>query len=588
MKKYILLITIALSASLSSCQNITISDFSPNDIGNIVSFLFLSDGEEPETTSEAFELTTDITEPITPSTQVAVEIPTISSQEIGAEEIEEIESRENVPEAPETEVVTEAITENPIITTEASAPATSPDAQPTVRTDSVFEDAPEIFKRVRFPENLKMTAALKQALRKLDSFSIKNFNNTEFFIATTNAMLFTPQLGGGDLSDIRNYRSRLVQTVCRVEIRAIPREAENLAAEMEREVNAGNYFSDILCVPLSVQSQLIEKGLLINLKKIPFINLGAEYYNQSAIEAATINNNTYTLVSDMFFDPSDMYAMFYNKDLIEKYNLENPMDLYENNAWTYDSIFEFNRSLSAAAADVNGDYALGFNKENNDILNGLFTASGNRYFDTHDYDYPILNFNNEQTQRLIDALTNIFSQPELNFLDSNEEVQREIFTQGNMLFSVSTLDIIPSISEIHFNWGILPVPRLDGGEVRSFVSKDSLSLSVLKGTPNTEICGIVTEALSISSHKIFQESYIREQLMYNLRDVESARVLTDILNNVTYNQYNIYGTIDSIYGATTGVLKEAANGRGEFGSLYENSTDKLNDYFKNSQAFYRN
>jgi hypothetical protein len=338
-------------------------------------------------------------------------------------------------------------------------------------------------------------------------------------------------------------------------------------------------------VPLNIQAQLAQKNLLMNLRKIPFINLSADYYNQSAVEAATVNNNIYSVVSDMLFNPNIIYAMFYNKELIRRYDLESPVSLYKNNAWTYDNMSAVSRALNAS--DINGRYALGLDRENSDILNGLFIASENNYFSPRPNSWPVMGFNNNRARRLIDALAGIFAQPETNFLDSDDPLRREIFQDGNMLFTISTLDIIPRIAEINSDWGILPVPTLDGGAIKSFVSKDALGISVLKGTPYTEISGMVTEAFSISSHKIFQEAYIHEQFMYTLRDVESARVLNDILNNINYNQYNIYGAIDGMYGATAGLIRYAANGRGTFEELYESGRNRVYDFLYNSPAFNR-
>ena len=588
MKKKFILSAILFSVSLYSCTNITIADFTPNDIGNIMNFLFFGDEQNgPEINQEHIpEVTSpDITEPEIASEMIAP--PEITDTPPATTELITEPQPATSAAPPEIPVVTEPAEGYAAV----SAEQREDGRHAVVRTDSVFEDVPQIFGRVRFPENLRMTDTLKQAIRNLEPLSVRNFGGTTFYVTTTEPMLFTPELGGGDLSDLRNYRSQLVMAACGIRVGTVPweffatnpDEPESIIPNIERSVNAGNYVTDILCVPLEIQARLAEKGLLMNLRKIPFIDLDAEYYNRSAIEAAAINNNAYSIISDMLFNQNNIYAMFYNKDLINRYNLENPVDLYKNNAWTYDNMLAINRSLNAA--NLNGVYALGIDRESSDIINGLFIASGNNYFNTRTDGYPVLNFNNSRTRSLITALTNIFSGPESNFLDSDAAKQREIFTNGDMLFTISKLDIIPSIAEINSDWGILPVPTLDGGDIKSFASKDALGVSILKGTPNTEISGLITEALSISSHRIFQETYIREQLMYTLRDVESVRVLNDILNNVTYNQYNIYGAIESMYAATAGILRYAANQRGTLENLHESGRNILEDFFANSPAF---
>lgn len=590
MKKILILaIILIMPANFYSCSNITIADFTPHDIGIIMNFLFFNDDDEYDSymadATAADEYIAEIAEEIN---EAGYEQNAPRASDIS----ERTEPALPQPVPPPAEPAPNVIIEEPALTDDnaASPPPEMPAQEsehPQVRTDAVFEDAPPIFRRTPFPENLIMTDTLKQAIRNLEPLASRNFRGETFYLMTTNPILFTPPLGGGYLSDMRSYRTSLVQTACRIQIGAIPAdtETEDLALSIERRINAGEYIADALVAPLEIQSRLAEKGLLLNLRRIPFINLRAEHYNQSAIEAATINGNVYSLISDALFDPNTIYAMFYNRDLIRRHNLTSPAELQRNNAWTYQSIFEIGRELSASAADFNGDYLLGFDKERSDIINGMFIGAGKTFFDIRPNDYPVLNFNNAQTRSFTDALAEIFLQPELNFLDS--ENQRETFMQSNVLFSVSTLDIIPAIAEIDFDWGILPMPTLDGGGVRSFVSSNSLSLSVLRGTPNTELSGFITEALSVASHKILRETYISEQLMYTLRDVHSVRVLNDIINNVTYNQHSIYGTIGSIHDATVGVLKETANRRGDFEYLYENARDRLLEFFDTAPVFFR-
>ena len=600
MKKILIIIIImVMAANLYSCVNITFADFTPNDIGNIMNFLFFRDDcdngydnnfseepespEEPNGQSEQSEQNEQSGIEYNGAVAGIHELPAVAETAVwepGTLEVPDTAEPEPPVEFTEPAENTE--------TTETPEQTPPPNIHRQVRTDSLFADAPRAFRDVMFPENLRMTGTVQQTIRTLEPFSFRDFGGATFHLMTTNPVLFTPELGGGYLSDMRNYRTRLVEAACNIELGVIAAEAGNLAAMIEREINAGNFVADVLAAPLEVQSRLAERGLLLNLRRIPFINLGAEHYNRSAIEAATINGNMYSVVSDAVFDPNTIYAMFYNRDLIRRYNLQSPAVLRANNEWTYTAMFALSRELSAASVDVNGNYFLGFNNQNSDIINGLFTGAGNTFFDTRPNDYPVLNFNNRDTRRFIDSLIDIFSRPDLNFFDPDAQIQREAFMRSNVLFSVSTLDIIPAITDIEFDWGILPVPTLDGGGAIGFVSRDSLALSVLRDTPNTELSGFVTEALSVASHGILREAYIHEQLMYTLRDVHSVRALNDIINNVTYSQYNMYSTIDRISEATVGVINEAANRRGVFDDLYETAKNRLEEFFRTAQIFMRN
>ena len=635
-KKLLVLIVVVLMMPLNlySCNNITVADFTPNDINNIMAFLFTGDDEyyvsdynnnydngyEREVAAENEYLGyLPVANPVTaivPSSEPDAAASDISDTQIEsdiphAEDEVTPEPQQDAAEEPSPPPV-EQPAQQPTPTQQQAQQVSPQRTSALVRTYTLFPEVPEAFERVAFPSNLRMTDATKRNIRSLEPFTARSFRGTTAYIMTTNPLLFTPELGGGYLSDMRNYRTRLVETATGARIGVVPAEMQNLSVEIEQQLNAGVHLADILSVPLSVQSRLAEKGLLTNLRRVPFINLSAPHYNQSAITAGTINGNLYSIISDALFDPSTIYAMFFNRDLITRHNLPNPAELHINGTWTYDNMFELGRKLTASIADLDMEadttnHFLCFDRESNAIINGLFTSAGDNFtfFNAHTHDYPTLSFNNSQARSFIDSIARLFVPSELHNFGyyTDNHSQREIFTQGNTLFSIATLDTISAIAEVGFDWGILPAPMTeDGGRsaVSSFVSADSLAFSVLRDSPNTEVSGYITEALAVASHQMLQETYIREQLMYTLRDIHSARVLSDIVGNVVYSQYNMYGTIDAFHNATVGLIREAAAQhriipRDEtetfdalVTNLHEYARGRLNSFFSISQPFMRN
>jgi len=591
MKKILLSIGLVLPCILlfCSCRNISAQDFGPDDIVNILEVVMSKEGNVPETS--------DPTEP--------------DGSEEPTEPIIE-------PEEPE-ETTAPRETETETVPTESSTPppppTTAPPTQPTsekpegttnpyyeaggatlINIRDIFPEAPEKFWNIAYPESVPMLDSLKKSIKNLAGFSVRNFRGFSFYIATTAPQLFTPDYGGGALSDARRYRTELVETECNTQIKIIemPRGATAIVEEVRRYMQADEIYSDILCVPFGVQSRLIQEGYAVNLKKIPFLNLNADYFNATATEAFTINGNVFGLASDLTFDPSTMYAMFYNKNLVGKYNLTSPLAVYKNGGWNWDAVFALSKELAAARADLDGAapvYSLGFDKENGDVINGLFVASGNKYFIKRDYGYPIMNFSNDKTARLVEALANIFSPPEgsgvENFLSGGDAAQKRAFAGGNVLFSVARLEMLPDITDSKFDWGILPVPspETNYGSLLSFASSDALCISILKTTRNAEACGIAIGALSVASHGHLGEIYTREQMTFHLRDVDSVVILGEIVGRLAFNQYNAFVTVPEITGATVGTLKDAANKKGAFSDLYEKNKKSLNDFFAGSPPF---
>jgi len=540
----------------------------------------------PETAAET-EITTE------PDTELTTEQPTRPAEITEPENPTEPAGHDDpgVPEPP-TAPVTEPDTEEPT-PENPGTPGIFAAEMGVADILSVFPDAPEKFHEIPFPNSVLMTDSLKNNMTNLAGFSPRDFGGTDFYIATTDARLFTPLYNGGMLSDARRYRTQIVDAECNIETVSLEKPRENIFQDIRLSIQSDEFFSDIICVPFDIQSELIRHGFIMNMRKVPFLNLSAEYFNASATDAYSVNGNVYGVVSDFTFDPSAVYAMYYNRDIIERHNLTNPADLHKEGKWDFDAMFAISKEYSPLI-DLAGIYTIEFEQENTDLFNGLFIASGNRYFTPRNNSFPILNFNSERTVNLINAISKIF-QPDIetgmaNFIYTTPEPERphRFFREGSALFTVAKLDMIPEITNSRFDWGLLPVPVMDANSARySFTDNNAMSISVLRSARNTEACGIVISALSLASHRQLKDIYVLEQMLYTLRDVDSVNILGEIVHNTAFSQYNAYPTIPEIYNATAGILKNAANTPGNFFDLYENNRRALNDFFRTADIFQR-
>jgi hypothetical protein len=476
-----------------------------------------------------------------------------------------------------------------------------------VLTSAVWEAAPEKFRDIPFPEFVPFTDSLKINLGRLSRFTTKDFSRSDFYIATTETGIFRPGSGGGLLDDARRYRTLVAETVCNMQIVSLERQRESIARELRNSIDSGDFFADILCVPLDAHSAMIANGSLMNMRKVPFLDFGEDYYNASATEAFTVNGNVFGMISDLVFDPSNMYAVFYNRSLAKKYNIADPLEIYKNGGWNYDAMFAVSKELAASIAGLDSDprWSIGFDPENDGLLNGLFVSSGNKYFIGREYASPILNFSNERTRRLISAVSNILNPAVIgthanedgslteimefeNYLVPGSWDQNTAFSNGNVLFSFLSLDMITKISDSDFDWGILPVPAPEaGGDIYSFADNNSLGIAVPAGAFNTEASGLVTAVLSLASHTQLKEVYISEMMRHYLRDVDSVIILDKITRGLTFNQFNAFSSIPEIRNTTVGILRGGAADGSNLAELHEGGLNTLDRLFRNSQIFVR-
>lgn len=603
-----------------ACSNISAQDFGPGDIANILDVILKKDGYTPDFTEaetespgEAPEESEDITAQPAPEQTGGQTEKTEQNGQNGQNEPDEKTDPSAQTEPPVTEIPANPAqttgpppqteppkapeTEDPAPETETTInrPSYATDGATILNIQAVFPEAPEKFLGVPYPGSVRFTDSLKKNINELASFSPRDFGGMQFYVTTTNAGLFTPFYSGVMLSDARRYRTELVEAECNIVTVSVEKPKEEILESIRLAVQTDEFISDILCVPLDIQSELVRNGYLMNLKKIPFLNLDAEYYNASASDAFTINGNVFGIVSDLVFDPSDIYAVFYNKTLAAGYSLKNPADLYKNGKWDFDGMFSVAKEFTAASGlngGGDGPASIGIDAEDSGVISGLFSSSGGKYFTSGANSPPVLNFKNEKTSKLLSALSKLFLPASEGGMEiynaAGREDQNAAFKSGNVLFSVLKLEIIPDIANSAFDWGLLPVPALDaaGGRL-SFTDNNAMCISVPRSTRSTEACGIITGAMSMASHRVLKDVYVREQMMYYLRDVDSVNILDEIIKEIVFSQYNAYSTIPEITGPTAELLKNAAAGRADFAAGYESGRQSVSEFFKISDIFAR-
>ena len=516
-KSIILFIILVSTIILVSCEDIT--SITSDDWGNILSVIIKDDDTS---TTEARQAN-----PVSANTENPDFVDSTENDLAGVIDTAETNTPVNVADTPENN--------EPAVTTERTASNTS-DNTNRVLSDAVkyFPDMPDTFKYVPYPDTVSMNDSLKKAINNLDSLLKKNFGGSDFYVATSNPELITPMLGGGNLSDARHYRTRLVETAYNINVQSIFYNRNDIYTTISNSVKAGDYISDIVCAPLDVQSLFIQTGILINLRKMPFMNLNAGHYNKSSVLANTLNGEIYGCTSDFLFDPSKIYAVFYNKNLLKNCGLENLDDLYDNENWTYDYMLELCKILATNVDTAANDlFSIGLSIENNDVLNGTYLPAG--------FSSPFSVAYADIEWKLGDVFARITTNRDsISPLISNDDTaQRNAFSQGSVLFAIMTLDVIPEITDSAFDWGVLPIPAIKVNDSHiypslAFTKNSALFISILKGARNTEKCGIITEAFSIASHEYMREMYVSDLMTYNLRDMTSVNMLDKIVNNVKY------------------------------------------------------
>ncbi len=300
-------------------------------------------------------------------------------------------------------------------------------------------------------------------------------------------------------------------------------------------------------------SKLITDGLIVDMNELD-INFDGEWFNQKANDALSVAGKQFFCVSDyMLPDPN---AIFFNKDLIEKNNLEDPYQLVRDGKWTIDKMTEMANAVTAdngdTVWDVNDTY--GFSCPDNWYNVSFIYGAGVDIISKNEDDEFELVYGGERTYTMmekLDALINSSNTWQFNHmaLDKNPAYVNDAITieSGRCLFTMWTLNMLHTIRDVDINFGILPYPKLDEAQ-EEYISNDWTGLiCVPMSLPEDSytMVGDVIELLSYNSAEEVIPAYIDVTLGTKLsRDEESREMLEIIFDGCTFDPgLNFFGNV---------------------------------------------
>ena len=162
---------------------------------------------------------------------------------------------------------------------------------------------------------------------------------------------------------------------------------------------------------------MISDGLVCDLCDIPELNLDRPWWDQSVVNEATINGSLYFALCDItMFSFECTWATYFNKDILEKNQLDTPYELVRSGAWTFDKLGEYTKDC----ASLNGDESFTWSADGSSVY-GLAScyefghtgiiACGERYI-TNDADgTPRFSLEGDRFYNVVSKLASLCAVP---------------------------------------------------------------------------------------------------------------------------------------------------------------------------------
>ncbi len=311
----------------------------------------------------------------------------------------------------------------------------------------------------------------------------------------------------------------------------------NVDLEMVRELFlSGDDIHQQYILSGTDESHIIVGGYLYNTDTLPYIETSSSWWNQSQIDALRLGKNTYFLVSDFLL--TDPAALFFNWNLIEDNNLENPYTLVNEGTWTLDKLQDM---CIAVKNDVDGDGLyeseddiLGLTYGDTSQLSPFFPGCG-QFITERDEDGKIaMAMNNERTLLIWDKL--------LRFYNNTGSIPLTVglaagdFSNAKALFAASKISALETYAGMDaINVGLVPFPKFDEAQEQYYSLGYDPIIAIPSTIKNPELVGAVLEFLAWESGNEVTNTYY-EKLMKTRysADPETRAMVELIFNTLAY------------------------------------------------------
>lgn len=386
----------------------------------------------------------------------------------------------------------------------------------------------------------------------------------------TGTKLFVPGEDGGTYSRAVDTRNKLLKEFVGTDIIVQERTYEEMLSEARTAKNAGQYYTDVVCIPQNELGSLLGQRMLMNLNTLYDTDFDKDWFDVYSTDQLAAGSFSYGVVGDAILPYENVYCVYFNKDLTALYP-----DLYgmvDSGEWTFDKMYEYIREVVSRNEGV---YGLGYGTDNTVFSNICFNATGLGYVTTSFGNTPVLNDDSDTVDAFVGLIKKLLVTDDSTRVPGNADDARQAFIDGKLLFYI---DKLSESENLNNNFGILPVPKYfaDGGYT-TYVDEFAPVFVVLNSNNTLERTGEFLQYVNASTGKLLRDGYVRDAVDNIVRDIRSADMIELILDNTRYEFPTVFGIrYPSIANATYNAVAQAIFGNTDYSTIRARTAANFN------------
>lgn len=399
----------------------------------------------------------------------------------------------------------------------------------------------------------------------LSELPVRDYGGAVFFITTPAADYIAPEDTESSVSKLAIERNAKVEEKLGVSLVMSLADANTMLDEMKQSVAAGDYYTDLLMIPVYMIGSFRMAETLINMRSLPFFDIEQPYFNAESSAMTSGGYSTYGVAGHASISPSSYTAMYMNKSVLTEAGAD-PSAVYSSVAdgsWTWDEYLKLTEAVrtlnDTRTADGQTAYYT-FTAENtaSRVPDLVFKSAGNEYVTTGNRRTPLIGYNLDNVQPAMDVLYQLYNDPMSNIAQDSGAVTA--FAEGKSAFLADYLYVMNWMTNADADWGIVPLPKETAdGEYRTLISNNELVFSVPVNHTNGEFAAITLSALNAASYGYIYDEYVNQCMLHSLRDNDSVNMLDLILDTASFDFALAFGSAyPKIANATYKLIRDCA------------------------------
>ncbi len=348
---------------------------------------------------------------------------------------------------------------------------------------------------------------------------------------------------------------------------AYPDYGEDIITKFRMDIMSGDPQYHGIVSSINYLAPLAADGILKDFNSIDngYVDLTAEYWDQALIRDLKLKDKVFFLSGDALVqDDQNTWCMYFNRNVIEEYGLENPYELVRNDEWTIDKMYEMaqeyeltNGAVKSYKPEVGDKW--GMVVQSYDFYQ--FMLGANQPMVDNSGDVPTLRIDDPLNYDTFNKIASFFIYDNVNIgvadyhgnWDSGVyEDEVKIFANGNALFMPNNIatasSAIMRASDVEF--GIIPMPKRDKDQADYVSGINAYQFDVIALPHNLQGEELDAASFALEAMAYYGKEYVTPAYYDNaicqksLQDSDSVEMLDIILCNRVFDMGSAFNFND--------------------------------------------